>query len=362
MIPSALDADLRPPIEAVQEIETVEGLAALKEEWAALWERCPSATPFQRPEWLLPWCRHFGPLDLWALAVRVGDRLVGLAPFFVYERPKDLDAGGYVEERVLALVGTGNSDYLDILVEPAHRDGATAAITSHLESHAWRWDVGVLEQLRDGSPLREMVLPEVWSDSLKPQTACPAISLPDRPEALREAVPPKQLKCLQRLRRRAAEIAPLRFVAADESNREEIFQALVALHGSRWQGQGQTGVLDSEEIQGFHREVIAGFASLGVPVLHGLFLGDALIAAFYGFFDRGATYYYLHGFDAGWKHLSPGLLLVGAALDEAIARGMRTFDFLRGQETYKYYWGARDRMSFARRFRPAAQRAPSSSS
>src|SRR3954467_7238622 len=54
-------------------VDTVEGLTRLLPQWWALWDRCPSATPFQSPAWLLPWWRAFQP----------GGLLVGHLPWGV---------------------------------------------------------------------------------------------------------------------------------------------------------------------------------------------------------------------------------------------------------------------------------------
>src|SRR5215207_8533880 len=54
-------------------------LEALEPSWWELWRRCPSATPFQAPSWLIAWWRNFSPGELAAIAVWRGSRLVGLA-------------------------------------------------------------------------------------------------------------------------------------------------------------------------------------------------------------------------------------------------------------------------------------------
>ena len=37
-----------------QTLDTIADLVRLLPQWWALWDRCPSATPFQSPAWLLP--------------------------------------------------------------------------------------------------------------------------------------------------------------------------------------------------------------------------------------------------------------------------------------------------------------------
>jgi CelD/BcsL family acetyltransferase involved in cellulose biosynthesis len=41
-----------------------------------------------------------------------------------------------------------------------------------------------------------------------------------------------------------------------------------------------------------------------------------------------------------FSYLSPGIVLLTHSVDDAIRRGFRYYDFLRGDETYKYRMGA----------------------
>src|SRR4051794_36905176 len=89
---------------SVTELEAIEG------EWTALADRCSSATPFQRPEWVITWCRHFDCQSIWAPAFRDGHRLVGLAPWLIYSLGS---------RRLVAFLAGGISDYHDVLVDPS---------------------------------------------------------------------------------------------------------------------------------------------------------------------------------------------------------------------------------------------------
>ena len=59
----------------------------------------------------------------------------------------------------------------------------------------------------------------------------------------------------------------------------------------------------------------------------------------------GRLFFYLSGYDVGQAFVSPGTLLLGAMLEQAQAEGRTEVHFLRGRESYKYAWGAQDRMS-----------------
>jgi CelD/BcsL family acetyltransferase involved in cellulose biosynthesis len=71
-------------------------------------------------------------------------------------------------------------------------------------------------------------------------------------------------------------------------------------------------------------------------------------AALYCFACRGRGYYYAGGFNPELSRLSPGTVLTGYAIEDALLAGATTFDFLRGDEPYKYAWGATNRTNHRR--------------
>src|ERR1700732_1299572 len=87
-------------------------------DWNNLCDRC-LVTPFQRSEWLLAWLEAFSPENIRVVEVRSGSKLVGLAPLLIYARGR---------ERVLAFMGGGIADYLDLLVDPQTEHEIVVAI------------------------------------------------------------------------------------------------------------------------------------------------------------------------------------------------------------------------------------------
>ena len=73
-----------------------------------------------------------------------------------------------------------------------------------------------------------------------------------------------------------------------------------------------------------------------------LTVGGELIFAGAAFHDGTTTYFYNAGPRSAARHLSPGVVGVAHYLRDRLAAGCRTFDFLRGDEPYKYEWGASD--------------------
>ena len=71
-------------------------------------------------------------------------------------------------------------------------------------------------------------------------------------------------------------------------------------------------------------------------------MGDRVVFAAAGFDDGRTCYFYNAGMDPAARDLSPGVTGAAAYLADRLAAGRTRFDFLRGNEPYKYEWGAVD--------------------
>lgn len=317
-----------------EEITRAVELEALGEEWWALWSRSSRATPFQSPAWLLPWWRTFGRGRLMTLALRRGTRLVALAPLAVGERDED--------GRTVRLVGTGNSDHLDLLAEDGCADAGALAVLHYLDACRERWDICDLRPLPEGSPLLSAAPPRGWSRDARADDVHPVLRLGGAPAADRDA-PASMWAKARYYRRRATRVGSLEVERATEHTVNALLDALFALHGARWRARDGEGVLADASVRAFHRDAAARLAARGALRLYAMRLDGRPIAALYALADRRRAYYYIGGFDPAWSRLSPGTMLVAHAVEEARSAGAREFDFLRGAEPYKYRWGARDR-------------------
>lgn len=331
----------------VEESRDCSRLEAIRDEISGLCDRCPWTTPFQRPEWLIPWSRCFQPRDPWILEVREQARLIGFLPLFLR------DLGG---ARILSIMAVGVSDRLDLIAEPGRGEEAAGAVFSWLGEQRQRWDVCDLDSLALESPLLSCPAPPGWREEVEPRVPCPVLPLPATVAELEEVIPNRQRYNLRQYRRRARRAGLVELEEAGDwrvsrltehwekdPHWKEMLVALARLHRARWGGGSVRWA--------FHRQLIPGFLARGALGMYGLRLDGRLAAVHYGFYEQGIAYCYLHAFDATLEKLSPGMLLLGGVIEAAVERGARAFDFLRGNEAYKYRWGARDRESRRRQLR-----------
>jgi len=308
-------------------IDDAAGLAAVAGAWQELWQRVPTATPFQSPAWLLSWWYSFHPGALAVVAVRWGERLVGLAPLYIEH--------GRTYDRVLQL-GIGVSDYLDLLIDP---ESAVSLDTflDPLRLFLAGWRSCDLEELPPWSSLLALPLSADGSGTLEIQSACPVLDLA-RPISI------GMQRRLRRGARRAERRGGLDIRSVGDAEIDGFLAALFGLHGVRWQSRNaQPGVLHDAAVRAFHRCAVPALSRDGIARLYELRVGGEVAGCYYGLLDRGRAYAYIGGFDPRFAAISPGGLLLAHAIDEARREGCREFHFLRGQEAYKYEWGAVDR-------------------
>lgn len=309
-------------------VQDAAGLARLAPAWWDLWRRCPTATPFQTPGWLLSWWRHFAPGPLLTSAAFRDGQLVGLFPCY----------GEQGRAARLLPLGIPLSDYLDVLLDRCCAEAGEALLERTL---AGAWNVWSLEELAPEALGLGLRSAPGLADVVAEQHACPVLEL-SGPDDLAGCVPARRRRQLRRARMFAERRGAV-CITRLEHDAAAFLDVLFALHAARWESRGEAGVLASGHVQSFHREALGALLAAGLARCYVLAIGGRPAAAYYGFHARDRAYAYLAGFDPAYAEESPGAIVVGHAIQEAIREGAREFHFLRGREAYKYTWGARDR-------------------
>jgi len=113
---------------------------------------------------------------------------------------------------------------------------------------------------------------------------------------------------------------------------------LFELHHRRWAARGGSDGLGSTELMAFHRDFALAALRRGWLRLFVLRLDGRAVAALYGFRYHGRFLFYQSGFDPECAEHAVGMVLMAHAIRSAMEEGAREFDFLHGEEPYKYLW------------------------
>jgi CelD/BcsL family acetyltransferase involved in cellulose biosynthesis len=298
--------------------------------WSALHANARLRAPFLSWTWQVEWVRAFGDgrrLDVRRVEDEHGE-LTAVLP--LYEaRPGVLQLIG----------GVDVSDYLDLVARAGREEASWAALLDARPAHDGVWD---LHAVPTASPT-VTVLPALATRSgltaaVAVEDRCPVLPLPASWEAYLASLPGKHRHELARKVRRVEREAPgARAVSYRQP--DEIAARLgdfLALH--RASRVGKARFMD-DRMETFFRRATAALASEGAVGLWILDTTTGPAAAFITLEWDDTVGLYNSGFDPGRAVLSPGLVLLARVIEDAIARGKRRFDFLRGEERYKYEFG-----------------------
>ena len=226
--------------------------------------------------------------------------------------------------------------FADYLAEPADRRP---------------WDVVDLRRLRCGDPAADALaaafgareMAEGWTLNVEREDVCPVVTFPAGAdmETYLSTLGKKDRHEIRRKVRRAEAVGEIRL--DDSADPLADLEAFIELHQKKWAADGlfpdtpggaQSRVLFQRlfELHGADGPLRMSFLSVG---------GRRIAAGIHFETDEGYLYYNA-GVDPDAIDLSPGILLVYSLIARALAAGVPRLDFLRGNESYKYAWGAVD--------------------
>jgi CelD/BcsL family acetyltransferase involved in cellulose biosynthesis len=115
---------------------------------------------------------------------------------------------------------------------------------------------------------------------------------------------------------------------------------LIRLHQARRESVGDQGCFSDPRFRLFLEDAIGNMLAAGTACFttcesEGVVIGIALLLL-----GSDTVFMYQSGVDPKYMALEPGHSTLTGSLSLAIAKGYRNYDFLRGDETYKVYWGA----------------------
>ncbi len=310
----------------------------MKREWNELLTRSDTDTIFLTWQWQqLWWDRLAGDAQLAVLTVREDGDLVGLAPLYVHRSEEGL--------RTLRLVGGVDvSDYLDIIASRDKQQLVFSALWRFLSGeHGNRWDVLDLHNVPASSPSLTL-LPDMarstpgFRVSIEVEDVCPVISLPSTWEQYLSLLDRKQRHEVRRKIRKANTEAEINwYYAHNGASLEAEVDEFVRLH--QRSSDRKLDFMD-DRMQAFFQGVARAASEEGWLKLAFLVVNKAKVASVFCFDYGDAILVYNSGYDPDlYSSLSTGIVLLAYCIEDAIAVGRTTFDFLRGEEEYKYRFG-----------------------
>jgi CelD/BcsL family acetyltransferase involved in cellulose biosynthesis len=311
----------------------------LEPEWNELLSRSVTDTIFLTHEWQSTWWRSYQAGDLFVVACRDEDgRLVAIAPWFIHH----LDG-----ERVLRTIGCVDvTDYVDLIVDKNYTAPVQSMLSALLAQHHLKYDRINLCNIPEASP-NYMHFPDAlrrcgFDADVVLQEVCPVIHLPETWEAYLESLDKKQRHEIRRKLRRAENEADLEYyVVTPEHNLAEEMERFIYLMKSSQPSKAE--FMSNPKNEHFFRALTEITFARGWLRMSFLKVNGKAVAAYFDFDYGGNILVYNSGLlPDEYSHLSTGIVLLAYNIKSAIETGHKLFDFLRGNETYKYRMGGID--------------------
>jgi len=311
----------------------------LKSEWNDVLGRAPINNIFYTWEWHSTWWDAYQPGELLVLACRQDGKLVGIAPLFI----ADEEQGKVV--RIIGCIDV--TDYLDFIVDEEHLEAVYTTFAEYFANNRDKFDVLDFCNIPEAS-----ITNQIFSDILKQQgfdtqtqqqEVCPIITLPNEWGKYLELLDKKQRHEVRRKLRRvhgAQEEIDWYIVNGKHNLADEItcFMQLMAASDPE-----KAQFLQDEQHVKFFKNMVPLMQEHGWLQMNFLTVGEERVASYINFIYDNRVLVYNSGLNhQAYGQLSPGIVLLAYNIQYAIENGYSTYDFLRGDEIYKYRMGGQD--------------------
>jgi CelD/BcsL family acetyltransferase involved in cellulose biosynthesis len=309
------------------------------QEWNGLLKDSVSDTPFLRYEYQHAWWEHRGggewnTAELVLITAREDEKLIGIAPLFISE---------YDGQPALLLIGSIEiSDYLDLIVRMDDHARFVSGLLDFLASSLTsNWSGLDWYNLPDLSPTLAALKAEStqrgWTHHEEMYRPTPRIALNGDFDEYLSRVEKKQRHEIRRKMRRAEESGRVRFYVVDKT--ADIDVEMDSFFHLMIQDPNKALFLRDNMRQQMLSTIHAAFAQ-GYLWLAFLEVDGEKAAASLNFDYNNKLWGYNSGVGRAYMEFSPGWVLLAHVIQWCCENKRHEFDFMRGDEDYKYRFGA----------------------
>jgi CelD/BcsL family acetyltransferase involved in cellulose biosynthesis len=302
--------------------------------WQALLPSIAEQLPFVTPTWQRIWLEHFrGERDVRVFTAHDDSRVAGVVPLLI-------------EEATASFVGHHSiCDYMDAAIEPGcERDVWRAVLQRLADDGVTQLDLrGLLETSPTLEALEHAAPAAGYGLRREDEAVSPVCDLPPSWDEYLDRLSKKDRHEMRRkMRRLDTAGGDVQFrVITEAAEADALLDRL--FHLMRISNHHKEEFLDRPGMTDFFRQMVAVMANAGMLRLYVLTFDGEAVAMVLNFDLGGRLYMYNSGYDTQYSHYAVGLMSKALLLQDAIEQGRTAVDFMRGDESYKYDLGGRDR-------------------
>lgn len=254
--------------------------------------------------------------------------------------------------RVLALLGTRSvvsPEHLEFAIKPESRDEWFEFLGRYIRKMFRSCVFAVFDSVAEKAENVDACMAYLGRAGFRiireTQDVCPYFDLPDNFDTLVEGYSHNMRKIIRRTMKRCRD--KVRLIDGRELGEfDVVLREARRLHTLSRARKGDAGSFARRGYAEFHQELARTMNERESLYAKFLMAGKKPVAFRYGFIVNGIYYDYQTGYDPAFAELRPGFAALTLVVQDLIARGVRRFDFLRGDEPYKRHWAERGRKTY----------------
>ena len=297
---------------------------SLQASWNNLADSMAYPSPFVRPDWVLSaleankknWSPYF-------IQVKKTGKRIAILP--LYQRKAN-----FVSE--LRYIGDCYyPDPLGICCEAGKRQACIKSIQEYLFQHN-NWDILRLNWLPGDEA-------EAWGNNdlsiCYNGTTEPYLILPESFNVYLQSFKRKKRYNLNASVRKFEKAGGNYCSAKNYTDKRDFLKHLFSIHARRSAERNIESSFAGEELFQFHESLLNKMDTIW---LRSLEIDGKIIAVLYGFLHQDRFFYYQIAHDPLFRKQSPGTVLLYKVIEECCNSGVKEFNFLQGDEGYKWQW------------------------
>lgn len=319
-------------------INNISDFEKLKGCWNDLLVETRSDNIFMAFEWQFLYWRHFGGKNsLCILVVFDDEKVVAIFPLMINKR------FGF---RELRFISYSISDYDDLLITKNEaRQKEAIHVALDLLSRTQNWDILRLKGIREDSLAYELIQRTLDNDiSLRSslQQHCdgaPQIDLTCGWNVYYSGLRRRFLSDIRRLQKHVGENRE--YIPGDALVEEDVLPLLgkfMELHIKRRKETGGRSFFEDERVRDFFCLASVEFFKKKWLDISQYKINGIIASMKVDFVYNGRFYHYLAAFDSQFKKCAVDRLLLFEIIKRCFDKGLKTFDFMLGEEDYKRFW------------------------
>ncbi len=325
----------------VQVIDKISELEQIRSDWNNLIRDCgENSTIYLTPEWITARWKHFGSDSrLNVVAVRRDGNLIGLFPL-----KKTLYSQWWLKFEALETIGAVNCNHVGLFKNADCTEVMKVFFEYIHEEISSKNTITKFELVPEDCAFHRLLRPVLQNFSGRLDTdetrmsIAPYISLSSGWHEYFQSLTPSRRRRIRKILSRSKKGPATNYRQFNQENLDTGLSKLFEIHQKRWQAVNIKSQFSYSQFREFYRDIASAFLKNGWLHFSCITVNGEIGSAIFAFIFNGKFYAVTAGRDPEYADLNLGHLHCYYLIQDGFSRNLKEFDFLQGDEPYKFYW------------------------